>query len=182
MQESPLLRTARVSAFRTTLGSSALLKIFSGSLPANCAAADPSGLLCTIVLPAVPFSEVNGIATLAGAWSGIASAWGYAHSFRFYDGYGNCHMQGYASEPWLPSTPYVANQQSSNVNGIYVCASPGMSLAAGIGPQGSGVNIQDGSVRWNYVAPAAELALASTAILAGQVITIPAFFIEAANA
>lgn len=88
------LRTARVGVIQTTVGGSGTLKIFSGGEPANCAAADPTGLLATIVLPATFLSSSAGVTTLAGTWSVAASATGTGASFRIYDGSAVCHYQG----------------------------------------------------------------------------------------
>jgi len=90
-----LLRNARLDATNANLGSSATLKIFSGAVPANCAAADPSGLLATITLPATPFAAASGgVLTKSGTWSTTGSAAGTAASFRIYDSSSNCAMQG----------------------------------------------------------------------------------------
>lgn len=94
LQYSVTLRTDQVAALNTAIGASGSLKIFSGAEPANCAAADPTGLLCTITLPSTPFTAASGAVTLAGTWSGTASAAGTAASFRIYDGSAVCHLQG----------------------------------------------------------------------------------------
>lgn len=94
-QLSTTLRNAKMNAYDTTVGSSSVLKIFSGAEPANCAAADPTGLLCTITLPASPWAAASGGAiALSGTWSASASASGTAASFRIYDGSAVCHVQG----------------------------------------------------------------------------------------
>jgi hypothetical protein len=51
LQYSVAVRNARLDQVETTIGTGPLLKIFSGAVPANCAAADPAGLLCAITLP-----------------------------------------------------------------------------------------------------------------------------------
>ena len=79
---------------QTTAGGSALLKIFSGAEPANPAAADPSGLLCTITLPATFLTSSGGVASISGTWSASASGTGTAATFRIYDGSAVCHIQG----------------------------------------------------------------------------------------
>lgn len=95
LQFSTTLRTNRVGQLQTTVGASgATLKIFSGAVPANCAAADPAGLLATIALPASFLTSASGVTTLAGTWSVAASAAGTALSFRIYDSVPTCHAQG----------------------------------------------------------------------------------------
>src|SRR5215469_16585630 len=93
-QFSTTLRNNRIGQLQTTVGSSGVMKIFSGAEPANCAASDPSGLLCTITLPATFLTSSSGVTTIAGTWSAAASATGTAACFRIYDGSSNCHMQG----------------------------------------------------------------------------------------
>src|SRR5437764_4518828 len=94
-QESVAARNAKLNTFNTTLGASAVLKIFSGAEPANCAAADPAGLLATVTLPASPFASASaGAVALAGSWAGTGGGAGNAASYRIYDGSAVCHMQG----------------------------------------------------------------------------------------
>ena len=91
------LRNTRVSQVLTVVGSSgATMKIFSGGEPANCAAPDPVGVLCTISLPNLWLGSASGGAvSMAGTWSGAASATGTAQCFRIYDSGGVvCHLQG----------------------------------------------------------------------------------------
>jgi len=46
-QFSVLVRNARLDAVETQIGTAAVLKVFSGAEPVDCAAADPAGLLAT---------------------------------------------------------------------------------------------------------------------------------------
>ena len=94
LQFSTTLRTNRIGQLQTTIGGLAILKLFSGAEPANCAASDPSGPLITITLPASFLTSASGVATKAGTWAGTASAAGVAASFRIYDGSAVCHAQG----------------------------------------------------------------------------------------
>jgi hypothetical protein len=94
-QYSVSLRNAKLNQIQSIVGASGVLKIFSGAEPANCAAADPSGLLVTINLPATFLNTASaGQVTLAGTWSGSASGSGTAASWRIYDGSAVCHVQG----------------------------------------------------------------------------------------
>jgi hypothetical protein len=93
-QYSVTLRTNQVGQIQTTISTSGTLKIFSGAEPANCAAADPSGLLATITLPASFLTSASGATTIAGSWTVAASGTGTAASFRMYDGSATCHVQG----------------------------------------------------------------------------------------
>ena len=95
-QESVAVRNARLDAIETTIGTAAALKLFSGAEPANCAAADPAGLLATLTLPSDWLANAAaGAKAKAGSWTGTGSAAGSAASFRIYDsGLAACHMQG----------------------------------------------------------------------------------------
>lgn len=71
------------------------LKVWSTSLPANCAAIDPaSGLLCAMTLPNPCLIAASGADTLTGSWTNTASASGVATFVRVYDVSGNCRSQG----------------------------------------------------------------------------------------
>jgi hypothetical protein len=88
------------------------LKIFSAAEPTNVAAADPTGLLATIPLPAPCLTASGGATTIAGSWSANASSAGTAASFRAYDGAGNCQIQGnVTSDLVLNNTSLVVGQQ-----------------------------------------------------------------------
>jgi len=93
---STALRNAKAGVIETTIGASAKLLIFSGAKPANCAAADPTGLLATLTLPADWLTAAaNGAVTLNGSWTGSGSGAGVAASWRIKDNAGTtCHMQG----------------------------------------------------------------------------------------
>lgn len=95
-QYSVGVRNAKLDAVETTIGTAAVLKIFSGAEPANCAAADPAGLLATLTLPSDWLANASGGTKVkAGTWSGTGSAAGNAASFRIYDsGVVACHIQG----------------------------------------------------------------------------------------
>jgi hypothetical protein len=93
LQLSTTLRTTQAGGLGTALGTNFTVKIFTGTQPANCAAADSGTLLAT-------FSNVNTAAAASGAqaingtpYSATAAAGGTAGYFRFYNG-ATCHMQG----------------------------------------------------------------------------------------
>lgn len=96
MQFSVAVRNARLDAFETTAGATAKLRILTGSLPANCAAAETGTLLCEITLPADWLAAASaGSKAKSGTWSGTASAGGTAGYFRIVDNAGTtCHQQG----------------------------------------------------------------------------------------
>jgi len=75
LQFSGLLRDNRLDQFESTLAASPKLRIMSGALPANCAAADAGTLLCEITLPADFMNPSSGgVKTKLGTWSGTGDA------------------------------------------------------------------------------------------------------------
>jgi hypothetical protein len=122
-QEGVAIRNAQLSAKATAVGGSGTLKIFSGAEPANCAAGDPSGLLCTITLPASPFAAPSaGSMAKAGSWTASASGTGTAASFRVYDGSAVCHIQGAIPADMTLDNTSIASGQAVTVNTFTITA------------------------------------------------------------
>jgi hypothetical protein len=96
LQLSIAVRNARLDAIEVAIGTAARLKIFSGAVPANCAAADPAGLLVTVVCPTDWLAAAaSGSKALAGSWTVAASGSGTGISFRLYASDGTtCGAQG----------------------------------------------------------------------------------------
>jgi hypothetical protein len=97
IQFSTTVRNNRLDQIEASTGNSAKLYLYSGSVPANCAAADPAGLLATLTLPSDWMNGASGgTKTLSGgSWTGTASAGGTAISFRVKDNTGTTtHIQG----------------------------------------------------------------------------------------
>ena len=96
IQRSVAARDAANNSFETTVGATAVLKLFTGAAPVNCAAADPSGLVATLTLPSDWCSaSSSGTTSKAGTWSGTGSGAGTAASYRLYASDGTtCHEQG----------------------------------------------------------------------------------------
>lgn len=124
LQYGTTLRTNQVAQINTTISPSAAgsLKIFSGAQPANCATADPAGLLCTITLPVTFLTSSAGATTLAGTWSGTASATGTAACFRIYDSSGVCHMQGNVTSDLVLNNTSIASGQAVSVTAFSITA------------------------------------------------------------
>lgn len=112
LQESVAVRNARLDAIETTVGTAAVLKVFTGAQPANCAAADPAGTLVTITLPLDWLGNAAaGVKSLAGSWSGTASGAGTAASWRIYDSGGTiCGMQGNTTDMVFNNTNIAVGQ------------------------------------------------------------------------
>lgn len=97
LQYSVAVRNARLDAFETTVGASAILKIRSGAVPASCAAADAGTVLATVNLPADWMAAAAaGSKAMSGTWAdNAADAAGTAAHWRIYANDGvTCHAQG----------------------------------------------------------------------------------------
>jgi hypothetical protein len=101
LQYSVAVRNAQLDAFESTVGTSAVLKIFTGSAPANCAAANSGTVLATLNLQSDWMAGASGGSKAkAGTWEDTsADAAGTAGHFRLYASDGTtCHAQGTITE------------------------------------------------------------------------------------
>jgi hypothetical protein len=101
VQLSVPVRNARLDAIETTVGASAILKLFTAALPANCAAANAGTVVSTINLPADYFGNASGgVKSKAGTWEDLlADANGVPLHWRLFDSTGvTCHAQGDVSD------------------------------------------------------------------------------------
>lgn len=91
-------RNARLDAIETDIGVSPILKIWTGAMPANCAAADSGTQLASPTLPSDWMAAAaSGSKAMLGTWQDAsADAAGTAGYFRIYVGPGGtvCKMQG----------------------------------------------------------------------------------------
>ncbi len=97
VQLSTAARNARLDAFETTVGTSAVLKGFTGAQPANCAAANSGTTLFTIACPSDWLAAASsGAKAKSGTWADTsADATGTAAHWRLYASDGTtCHAQG----------------------------------------------------------------------------------------
>ena len=97
LQYSTAVRNARLDVVESTIGTSAVLKIRSGSAPANCGTADSGTVLATCTLPSDWMAAGSGgTKSLSGTWQDTsADATGTAAHFRIYASDGTtCGMQG----------------------------------------------------------------------------------------
>lgn len=97
MQFSVSVRNARLDAIETAIGTSAVLKIRTGSAPADCATADSGTVLASASLPSDWMAAASsGSKALSGTWQDAsADATGTAGHFRLYASDGTtCHVQG----------------------------------------------------------------------------------------
>lgn len=97
VQKSVAVRNAELDAIEAEIGTSAVLKIFTGSQPADCAAADSGTLLATLSLPVDWMAAASGgTKALAGTWEDLAADdTGTAGHWRLYASDGTtCGLQG----------------------------------------------------------------------------------------
>jgi hypothetical protein len=100
IQLSIAVRNLRLNQIEIGTGTVPKLRIFSGTVTADCAAADPTGQLAEFTLPTDWMADAASgqkafQAGGGGSWSIAASAPGTAQSFRIKDSAGTtCHLQG----------------------------------------------------------------------------------------
>jgi hypothetical protein len=97
LQLSVAVRNARLDAIETAIGTSPIMRIRTGSVPASCAAADAGTVLASLTLPSDWMAAASsGSKSLSGTWQDLlADASGTAAHFRIYDSGGStCHLQG----------------------------------------------------------------------------------------
>jgi hypothetical protein len=95
IQLSTTVRNARLDAIETAISTSPTLEIRSGTVPANCAAADAGTVLATLTLPSDWMAAADlGAKAIAGTWQDLsADATGTAAHFRIKQST-TCHLQG----------------------------------------------------------------------------------------
>lgn len=96
-QLSTAVRNAMLDAIEATIGTDAVLKIRTGSPPANCGTADSGTVLATMTLPSDWMAAASsGSKAKSGTWQDLeADATGTAAHFRVYASDGTtCHQQG----------------------------------------------------------------------------------------
>lgn len=182
MQLGTAARDASNDSFETSVGTAARLRVLTGAMPANPAAAQTGTLLAELVLPTDWMNASSGgIKTLLGTWAVAAAAAGLAGYFRILNSAGTVvGMQGLVSQAWAQSTAYVVGQQVSNANGVYRATTAGTSAGTGTGPTGTGTGITDGTAVWSYVGPV-DMVLDNTNIAAGQNVSVTTFTLTGPN-
>lgn len=122
-QFSTTVRNAFNDQVSTTIGASAKLLLYTGTVPATCATAASGTLLATLSLPSTWIGASSaGVKSLSGTWTGTGSAAGTAGYFRIMDsGNTTCHIQGTVTasggggDMTIDNTS-IANGQTINVN------------------------------------------------------------------
>lgn len=97
LQYSVTVRNAQLDALEAAIGTSAIVKIRTGSVPATCATADSGTVLATVNCPSDYMAAASsGSKAKTGTWEDTsADATGTAAHFRMYASDGTtCHVQG----------------------------------------------------------------------------------------
>jgi hypothetical protein len=130
LQYSMTVRNTKLDAVETAIGTSAVLKIRTGSAPANCAAADSGTVLATCSLPTDWMAAAaSGSKAKSGTWEDTsADNTGTAAHFRLYASDGTtCHAQGTVTmtggggDMTVDSTSFTAGQ-AFTVTGFTITA------------------------------------------------------------
>lgn len=96
VQYSTAVRNAFNDAIETAIGTAPLIKMYSGSMPANCATAASGTNLANGTLPSDWLSASSGgVKSQLGTWSLTGAAAGNIGYYRILDSTGTtCHEQG----------------------------------------------------------------------------------------
>lgn len=122
LQYSVAVRNAKLDAVESTIGTSAILKIRTGSAPATCATADSGTVLATCSLPSDWMAAASsGTKAKSGTWEDTsADNSGTAAHFRVYASDGTtCGIQGTVTatggggDMTVDSTSFTAGQAFS---------------------------------------------------------------------
>lgn len=154
------------------------VKLFSGAVPATCAAADPSGVLASGTLPNPALSAAAGAVTESGSWTATASNGATAASFRCYDNGGACRAQGSvgwnaAQGNWAAQIYAVGNTVWADGN-AYRLATVGTGNAASA-PTGTTTYTDSAGYVWTYLGPMGDLSVDNPVLNTGQTITFLTF-------
>jgi len=131
LQYSNGIRNAQLNTVEGTTGTDAILKIWSGAAPANCAAADSGTALVIITLPTDWMDQASAaVKVKSGTWSDAsADATGTAGHFRIYASNGTtCNVQG---EITITGGGGVMTVDSLSVTAGQTFTVTGFTLAAG---------------------------------------------------
>jgi len=96
LQYASALRDAQLDAIETHIGTSPILRIRTGTVPANVAAADAGTVLAELTLPSDWLAAASsGSKAKSGTWEDTsADATGTAAHFRIYTSGGTAKIQG----------------------------------------------------------------------------------------
>ena len=126
LQYSVTLRNAQLDEIATALGANFTTKLFTGSQPANCAAADSGSELVSFTACNFAAASSGTIALTGVPETATAGAAGAAAHFRMYNG-ATCHAQGSVTATggggdMTTANTSIANLQPVNITGFTITA------------------------------------------------------------
>ena len=127
IQYSVAARTSQMAQLNTTIGVNAVIRVYSGAVPANVGAADPAGLLVTFAGNAAQFGvAASGVLTASAVANANATAGGTALSFRIFQSGGTvCVLQGtvgLSGADMIVTNTSIANGQTCTFTSLTVTA------------------------------------------------------------
>lgn len=127
IQYSVAARTSQMSQLNTSIGINAVIRVYSGAVPANVAAADPAGLLVTFAGNASQFGvAASAVLTASAVANANASAGGTALSFRVFQAGGTvCVLQGtvgLSAADMIVTNTSIAAAQTCNFTSLTITA------------------------------------------------------------
>lgn len=120
LQYSTTVNNGKLDSIETSVGTSPILTIRSGAVPANCAAANSGTVLATINLPSDWMASATSASkSKSGTWQDTsADATGTAAHFRVHESTATtCHIQGTVTatggggDMTVQNTSFAAGQQ-----------------------------------------------------------------------
>ena len=177
LQLDTATRTNMASQIATALAGGSV-KVFSGAVPANCAAADPAGPLGAGTLPSPALTASAGGDAISGTWTVTGTNAGTIASFRAYDSTAVCRAQGTvgwtaSNGAWAAIAYAVGNTVSAGGN-VYRLTATGTGSAVSA-PTGVTTYTDANGWAWAYVGPVGDMNMDNTAISTGQVLSVTAF-------
>ncbi len=116
IQYSTTHRTNAMTQLATDVGTNAVIKVFTGSAPANCGTADTGTLLVTFAGNATQYGTASGgVLTVSAIANANASAAGTAGYVRIYPSSAtstNAVIQGTAGTAGTPGTDFILTNTS----------------------------------------------------------------------
>lgn len=199
VQRGTALRNAQANAFESTVVGQPLLRIYTGTMPANCAAARTGSILVTMTLPADWLTAASGgSASKNGTWSNTASGTGTAGYYSILDNDASvCHEQGTVSQSVEISTSASTANNAitltfTDTTGVVVgmnVTAVGLTLAAGTTVRAVTATtvtlshaVITGGLSGQAVTFSGDIAIQNVSINSGQTVTVSAYQFTVGNA
>lgn len=158
-QYSAAVNHGRLDAVETVIGTAPLLRLLSGAMPANCAAAQTGTQLASQALPSdwAQAASAQQKIKSAAAWSGTFAAAGVVGYYRLLDSAGvTCHEQGTVTQAVVIATNALT---AANGNVLNFASTTGVVVGMNV----SGAGIQPGTEVVAFTGTTVTLSRTSTA-------------------